>query len=177
MKSVASAHDAFPSVNLARVKRSYAPSPVRAAAPASNDARYATSGAPVLDRSALDAWARRAQAASGFGEAVAAESYEARRRAAFDLNLEARAARSATPIEVLAALVAAGASAWKRMAADWRRARDVHATERALRGIDRRTLRDIGLDSGESGSIAAELGGMTDRTRAHALMKLRYLAI
>lgn len=51
----------------------------------------------------------------------------------------------------------------------WRRRRLARATYMALRDLDDRTLRDIGLDRSELRSIAAEVGGALEITRMHAV--------
>jgi uncharacterized protein YjiS (DUF1127 family) len=78
---------------------------------------------------------------------------------------------------VIAAVFAALAASTRRAIAAWRRARDERATVHALRHLDSRTLRDLGLDASEIGSVAAELAGGVERTRVGALMTLRYLAL
>ena len=43
------------------------------------------------------------------------------------------------------------------------------ATDAALAQVDDRTLRDLGLDRSEIGSIAAEVEGRAERTRIRSL--------
>ena len=54
----------------------------------------------------------------------------------------------------------------KRMRAQWARRRRAADTYAALSTLDTRTLRDIGLHRSELLSVAAELVGEADRTRA-----------
>jgi uncharacterized protein YjiS (DUF1127 family) len=89
----------------------------------------------------------------------------------------ARAARSASLWEIIAVVTEALRALARRAISAWRRQRDERATYRALHALDRRTLHDIGLDSSEARSVAAELAGGADRTRVQALMTLRYLSI
>jgi uncharacterized protein YjiS (DUF1127 family) len=93
------------------------------------------------------------------------------------LAMAARARRFAILSEAVAVVYFALAGAVRRSLAAWRKARDEQATYRALRRLDQRTLHDIGLDPSETRSVAAELVGGAERTRAHALMALRNLAI
>jgi len=51
----------------------------------------------------------------------------------------------------------------------WRQRRQARETYRALRELDVRTLRDIGLDRSELHSIAAEVSGAREVTRMHAV--------
>jgi uncharacterized protein YjiS (DUF1127 family) len=53
--------------------------------------------------------------------------------------------------------------------AAWRRARRERTSDRALRELDDRTLRDLGLTRGEIASLGAELGGVAEPTRVWAL--------
>jgi glyoxylase-like metal-dependent hydrolase (beta-lactamase superfamily II)/uncharacterized protein YjiS (DUF1127 family) len=56
--------------------------------------------------------------------------------------------------------------------ARWRLARQRARTIEALRDLDARTLRDIGIDQSEIGSIAMELHGAAERTRRRALTEM-----
>ena len=49
--------------------------------------------------------------------------------------------------------------------AAWKRNRQVHETRRALQLLDRRGLRDIGIDASEILSVACEASGATERQR------------
>jgi uncharacterized protein YjiS (DUF1127 family) len=51
----------------------------------------------------------------------------------------------------------------------WRQRRQAWETYKALRELDARTVRDIGLDRSELRSIAAEVSGALDVTRMHAV--------
>jgi uncharacterized protein YjiS (DUF1127 family) len=65
------------------------------------------------------------------------------------------------------AQVVAAVSRW--LSGRWRQRQQAWATYRALRDLDARTLRDIGLDRSELRSIAAEVGGAIEVTRVHAV--------
>jgi uncharacterized protein YjiS (DUF1127 family) len=58
----------------------------------------------------------------------------------------------------------------QRLRAEYGRHQQAQATYRALRGLDARTLRDIGLDRSELRSVAAEANGLTAATRLQALL-------
>jgi uncharacterized protein YjiS (DUF1127 family) len=51
----------------------------------------------------------------------------------------------------------------------WRRHRVERLNTLALRRLDARLLRDLGLDRSEAGSVACELSGSAERTRLRAL--------
>lgn len=155
---------------LARVKRSYLTHMPTSSDGASNDARFHY---PSNAREALSAWAHHASAGNGFGGEPPGLTTDVAPTDAVSLAAAARAARTA----LFWRLVARCGHVCRQVVADWRRRRDEHATYRALSGLDPRTLRDIGLDRSEARSVAAELGGRADRTRAHALMTLRSLSI
>lgn len=169
-----------PMARLGRIKRSYVMATGPAPTGASNDPTYLRAQESESTRRStdeLEAWARRAAAASGFGEAAAGTPVERSAPDSMKLAVAARVHRSAALPDVVAAVIAALSAAARRRLAAWQRARDELATARALRGLDQRTLRDIGLDASEARSVAAELAGGTERTRIHALMTLRNLAI
>jgi uncharacterized protein YjiS (DUF1127 family) len=174
--SAAKKHTALPLVSVGRVKRSYAVGATTASAVASNDASYR---AAATSSDELSAWARRASAANGFGEA--AETMAPTRAVpAVDAThpmLDARAQRYANLFEMVRAATAAAARAARRWVSAWQRRRAEHETFRALRALDARTLHDLGLDASELRSVAMEISGETDPTRAHALMRLKFLLI
>jgi uncharacterized protein YjiS (DUF1127 family) len=71
--------------------------------------------------------------------------------------------------ELFADIARAVAAVSRRLSGAWRQRQQAWATYRALRDLDARTLRDIGLDRSELRSIAAELGGAIEVTRVHAV--------
>ena len=80
--------------------------------------------------------------------------------------------RGRTGVATTAARLAAEALAWladaaRRHGQQWERQRQRRITERSLRQLDRRTLRDLGLTHGEIGSVALEAAGEIEVTRTH----------
>lgn len=167
----AKSHVALPLISVGRVKRTY--SVAERDAPASNDAQYKSSAT----NDELTAWARRAAASSGFGDAVTGSPRVAPAPDALHLARAVRAERHAALAEIIAALMTAMNDAIRGVIARWKRIRSERETFRALHALDARTLRDLGIDASELRSVAMEVSGATDPTRAHALMRLKFLAI
>ena len=71
--------------------------------------------------------------------------------------------------ELFADIAQAVAAVARRIYGTWRQRQQAWATYRALRDLDARTLRDIGLDRSELRSIAAEVSGAIEVTRVHAV--------
>jgi uncharacterized protein YjiS (DUF1127 family) len=138
----------LPSISIGRVKRSYSITASAADTSASNESVFGSASPET--RAVPDAT---------------------------QLALLARAQRSAMLGEILATLVGAVAATVRDWRKSWLRARDERETYRALSALDARTLRDLGIDASEVRSVAAELAGGAESTRAYALMKLRFLAI
>ncbi len=164
---------------VARIKRSYAPPAPVSGTSASNDAAYRTG----RDRAAeVDGWARRAAAANGFGAAHAEVESS---RSGVDIRTSIAFAPGDSPLLYKTAgmrELAADISGWvvgvtRRYVKAWRRHRMAWDTYKSLRGLDARTLRDVGLDRSEMGSVAAEIAGEADRTRMQALRTLRALSL
>jgi len=163
---------------VARIKRSYAPPAPVSGTSASNDAAYRTG----RDRAAeLDGWARRAAAANGFGAASGSESADFalpdRTSMAFAPGDSPLLHKTAGMRELAADISRWMAAAARRYVDAWRQRRLARATYMSLRGLDARTLRDVGLDRSEMGSVAAEIAGEADRTRMQALRTLRALSL
>lgn len=150
------------------VKSTYAR--LNASKPAVNDEDF--SGAAELD-----AWARRAFAANGFGDANVAAPAAAAGPGAIEVHADALKFRSASFWAICFAIGEALGTALDRTVTRWREQRDLRRTYRALCNLDARTLKDIGFGQHEAGSIAAELAGRAERTRMQALRSLRELSI
>ena len=80
------------------------------------------------------------------------------------LEAAARAHRAGITAELVAAAWDRLAATARRWAAAWQRRRDLRATYLALRGLDDRTLRDLGMSRGEILSVAMDLD-RDDETR------------
>ena len=61
-------------------------------------------------------------------------------------------------------------SSLNRWRAFWRRHRRASDVYSALRELDTRTLRDIGLDRSEIASVAREIAGLAERQRLATLL-------
>jgi uncharacterized protein YjiS (DUF1127 family) len=160
------------SSSLGPIRRRYAVRQSDTAAPtsaASNDGRI---GPADSSADALDAWARHAAASNGFAD-VDAGSLTPLHQSTLESDAAARDFRAASLRAILAAISASLFAQFKRLYNSWHRYQLAAATHRALSQLDARTLHDIGLDRSELHSIARELTGEIDRTRAHSLMTLR----
>lgn len=128
----------------------------------------------------LDAWARRALGANGFGDADVPPG--ARSPAAPAAPADARPAPelqrpSASFWAICLAVGAAVGSAFAAARLRWREQRELRRTARALAQLDERALKDVGLGAEEIGSVAAELAGRAALTRVHATRALHQLAL
>jgi uncharacterized protein YjiS (DUF1127 family) len=124
---------------------------------------------PAASANELDAWARHARAANGFGDAAIGRTDSDARPSSASLYAGARIHRAAAIADGFASAWSATLGTVRSTFAAWRRQRLARATYRALLDLDRRTLRDLGLDRSEIGSIAAELSGAVGATRIRVL--------
>ncbi|MGH6624707.1 MAG: DUF1127 domain-containing protein [Burkholderiaceae bacterium] len=130
--------------------------------------------ADISARGELEAIALRAQAANGFGDADAA-------LIALPMGRPLDFASGDSPLLYRTAglrELVADCSKWvvgmtRRLVDAWCRYQLARATYRALRGLDERTLHDIGFHRSEIFSVAAEIGGAVEATRIHALSTSR----
>lgn len=163
---------ALPLLAVGRVKRTYSAKEAEHSRGASNDAEFQA----VRLSDDFVSWSARSMTASGFGDAAVGTVHRVDREVASG-SFASGAAINASLAEMTAAIVASTSAAVRSLLAAWRRWRDQQATLNALRGLDARTLRDLGIDASELRSVAVELSGVSDPTRAHALMALRNLAV
>jgi uncharacterized protein YjiS (DUF1127 family) len=142
--------------------------------PARNDDRCDDPPSAAVE---LDAWARHAQHANGFGgDAAITESSPVERRSSYALYHDARAHRDYALAEIIATAFVAIVDVARHAVERFRQWRDARATYDVLRELDDRSLRDLGLDRSELESIAAEVAGTTERTRVRAWMTSHGLA-
>lgn len=129
----------------------------------------------IFAASEIEAWARRAAAANGFGTAdlpAAAQADAGEARARF-----ADTPHRASLTEIARACADLATEALRGALAKWRAARIARATRAALGQLDDRTLNDLGLHRSELGSVAAELARETDASRRRVLLSLHMLSI
>lgn len=89
-------------------------------------------------------------------------------RAGLVLGVLRREGMAAGSARLVARGLARLAQAAEQRGQQWLRDRERRRTERALRGLDARTLRDIGFTPGEITSVAAEAAGEVEATRLRA---------
>jgi len=79
---------------------------------------------------------------------------------------------AASSARLAARVLARLADAAEQLSQQWLRDRERRRTERALRGLDARGLRDIGFTRGEISSVAAEAAGEIEATRQRAWLEI-----
>ena len=87
----------------------------------------------------------------------------------YALHQASLAHRSFTLGEIVVEAIRAIGAIASRAHARYRQHRQARATYDALRELDDRTLRDLGLDRSELRSIVAEVTGEAERTRMRAI--------
>ena len=118
-------------------------------------------------------YALRALAANGFGDAVVGRAEQRFFLSGDRFDQGAREHRASGLTQIVEAKLRNAGAVARRMVAGWKRRQEARAIYFALRELDARTLRDIGLDSSEIMSVAAELAGDADPTRVHTLQARR----
>jgi uncharacterized protein YjiS (DUF1127 family) len=115
-----------------------------------------------------DGWARHAGGANGFGEIAGMPhlfTAVPERAAIVDLAHRERTRRIG---DMVLRALAATASLVRRALVRYRQHRDARRMYDALRQLDDRALHDLGLDRSELTSIAHEVVGRAEATRAHS---------
>jgi uncharacterized protein YjiS (DUF1127 family) len=110
------------------------------------------------------AWARHARHANGFGDAAVLEAPPGSRSGHAAGNGEVRPRGW---LHAVASAMRALADALRARAAERRRRRLARETFVVLNGLDGRTLRDLGFHRSEIASVANEVAGLAETTRAH----------
>jgi len=129
---------------------------------AGNDATYED---PAI--SDVEAWARHALAANGFGDGAIADAGSAR-PTSYEIYHDARAYRSFTLGEIIVAVMQAVAAIARQALARYAQHQRARSMYDALRQLDDHTLRDLGFDRSEIRSVVAELAGKAECTRMRA---------
>ena len=136
--------------------------------PAGNDA-FCEESAAFED--GAEPWVRHAPVAYASSDRTAGDAATPLRPTSYELHRAARANRSLMLGDIIIAVFrAAGASA-RQAYARYRQRQEARATCAALRDLDDRMLRDLGLDRSEITSIAAEMTGEAEHTRVRALLR------
>ena len=123
---------------------------------------------PASSREELDAWARHASAASGFGDDGSPTGDTWAWATSYELQSSARARRAFGIGEIVAAMVLAVSEAGRRAYARYRQWRVAAETYDTLRRLDDHELKDLGFDRSELASVAAEAAGTVTPTRKRA---------
>ena len=132
---------------------------------AGNDATYED---PAI--SDVEAWARHALAANGFGDGAGCDDGAiadagSARPTSYELYHDARAYRSFTLGEIIVAVMQAVAAIARQALACYAQHQRARSMYDALRQLDDHTLRDLGFDRSEIRSVVAELVGKAECTR------------
>jgi uncharacterized protein YjiS (DUF1127 family) len=129
---------------------------------------------PTLDDPAdsgheIDAWARRAPAANGFGDAPSLDSAPSAWPSSYELYQAARTNRAFVLGEVMASAVRSVRALMRLAYRRYRHRRQQSELYETLSQLDDRTLRDLGFDRSEIRSVAAEWAGEAEATRVRVL--------
>jgi len=136
---------------------------------------------PAVSRHEVEARARRASAASGFGGAaiattVALDATSSAWPSTYELYQAARANRAFVLGEMVAGALRL-VRALVRQAYGWyQQRRQQSSLYETLSELDDRTLHDLGFDRSEIRSVAAEWVGEAERTRVRVLHSLPVLS-
>ena len=117
-------------------------------------------------RDEAQAQALRTFAGNGFGDAAIGRTQPHVLLDSVELYHLARANRSYQLREIIGATLQAVGDVVRQMVTRWNRQQRARATYLALRGLDSRMLRDLGFHRSELMSVAAEVAGVADYTRA-----------
>ena len=128
-------------------------------------------------RSESDAVALRVFAGNGFGDAAIGRTELQSILSSGELYHLARAHRSYQLREIVSVALQAIGDFGRRVIARWKHRQQVGATFAALRELDPRILRDLGLHRSELMSVSAELAGVTESTRARIVPSLKRPAL
>lgn len=131
----------------------------------------ATREHPAINVDDLEAWARHARGVNGLGgDAEAGTPATSAAPSAYELHRAARIDRAFTLAEILAEMVWAVGAFARQAYVRYRQRREASALREALRRLDDHTLRDLGFDRSEIGSVVAEVTGEAERTRLRVVL-------
>jgi uncharacterized protein YjiS (DUF1127 family) len=126
----------------------------------------------------IEAWARHARGANGLGgDAGAGAPVAPTAPTSYELHRAARIERAFTLAEIIAEMVWAVGTFARQAYARYRQRREASTFREVLRRLDDHTLRDLGFDRSEIGSVVAEVTGEAERTRLRVVLApcdLRY---
>jgi len=108
-------------------------------------------------------WARHARAANGFGDAIVVDATHG---SAPGQSVGCAASRPLRWADAVANALRILAAAARARAAERRQRRLARDTFLVLNGLDGRALRDLGFDRSEIASVAYELAGLAEPSRA-----------
>jgi len=154
-------------------------------AAAENDAICDDAGTSVRE---IDAWARRASAASGFGDAaravaddvhaftnVGAYAGPSSRSSTYKLHQAARARLAAMVVDLVVAAIRRCGSIVRSAYAAYQQRRNATALYEVLRHLDDHVLHDLGFHRGELRSVTSNATSEADDVRVRALWIARGL--
>jgi uncharacterized protein YjiS (DUF1127 family) len=131
----------------------------------------AVRGYPAINGDDIEAWARHARGVNGLGgDAGAGAPAASAPPSAYELHRAARVDRAFTVAEIIAEMVWAIGAFARRAYARYRQRREASAFYDALRQLDDHTLRDLGFDRSEIGSVVAEATGEAEHTRLRVVL-------
>ena len=126
---------------------------------------------PAINVADLEAWARHARGVNGLGgDAEAGAPAASSPPSSYEVQRAARIDRAFTLAEILAGMVWAVGAFARRAYARYRQRREASAFYDALRRLDDHTLRDLGFDRSDIGSVVAEATGAAEHTRLRVVL-------
>jgi uncharacterized protein YjiS (DUF1127 family) len=126
---------------------------------------------PAINVDDLEALARHARGVNGLGgDVVTAAPAMSTLPSSYELHRAARVDRAFTIAEIIAEMVWAVGALARQAYVRYRQRREANALRQALRRLDDHTLRDLGFDRSEIGSVVAEVTGEAERTRLRVVL-------
>lgn len=133
--------------------------------------RHATREHLAINEDDIEAWARHARGVNGLGgDAEAGAPAASAAPSSFELHRATRVDRAFSLAEIFAEMVWAIGAFARKAYARHRQRREAGAFYNALRQLDDHTLRDLGFDRSEIGSVVAEATGQAEHTRLRVVL-------